>query len=618
MIRCVQDDQMESKIQLHVETLSTYALAAQQNAYPLFRALKLEYIQKEDGKNGNNESAPLQKLKLQLRAVDGWLEGKTWLIDFIAPGQLISLPRKKLSLPFEKLYELSEELTICLDFRLFSESGEKLAECKRDVTLLPSNYWGGESRQPELLAAFVRPNGLYVESLLRDVAKTLEQSGHGRSIDGYQSNTREKPYLMLAALWNVIFSQEIAYVTPPVGFAKQGQRIRLASDISSSRIAACLDTSLLFASCIEAMGLNPVVALTNTHAFAGAWLIDDRLPMLSNDDPMDIRKRVDMRDIVLFETTLVTSDSPVNFEQAKDHARRLLSEELEEDFVLVLDIAQARAQQIKPLASVEAKREELFVQGLSKLELPAVPPLPPVRADERVIEETPETRIDSWCRKLLDLSKRNSLLNLRERAVSIKLFCPDIAAMEDKLANDDSFTFISAEDSPVNNEARDSESFQMQHGSDMHRDYALEQLKEGVLVANLSTKKLERHCVSLFRKAKYDLEESGSNTLYLALGMLKWKENPHDERSFRAPLILIPVTLQRKSARAAVTLQQRSEEEVIFNLTLIEFLQTEHGINLSEFKKELPLDKYGIDVPEVWERVRDVKNSTKALIRRKC
>ncbi|MDA9095719.1 hypothetical protein N9J88_04925, partial [Porticoccaceae bacterium] len=145
---------------------------------------------------------------------------------------------------------------------VLDEPENPLATKEISVAVLPANFWGGERRQPELLAAFVKPNGVYVESLVRQVTEVLENNGHGRSADGYQSNTREKPYLMVAALWNVIFSQRIAYVFPPQGFAQQGQRIRLAADISASKISACLDTSLLFASCIEFMGLNPVVALS--------------------------------------------------------------------------------------------------------------------------------------------------------------------------------------------------------------------------------------------------------------------------------------------------------------------------------------------------------------------
>lgn len=606
---------MSTDIRLEVDTLSTFSLAAQKNAYRIIKSLRIEYLEVMvgDEQEPTTDTQAIKGIKVLLKPVTNWLEGDQWLVDELSPGQSLSLQRKDLKLPFESLFGLTEEFQIDLQFEVYSDTGELLASLTKPITLLPANYWGGEIRQSDLLAAFVMPNGLYVESLLKSAADLLESNGLGRSLDGYQSNTRERPYMMLAALWSVVCSQQLAYVSPPVGFAKSGQRIRLASDISSSKISACLDTSLLFASCIEAMGLNPVVAITEGHAFAGAWLINERLPVLTNDDPMDIRKRVDNRDIVLFETTLVTSSTPITLEQAAETARSHIAEDKEHEFVMVIDVAQARARQIKPLSTVEERRVETTADAAAPIVLSKAPPLPPVRADERVIEETPETRIDSWSRKLLDLTKRNSLLNFRDRAVAITLFCPDIGAMEDELADGGRFTFISAEESPLNDKERDAENFRMKFGSDIHQQYAIDQLRKRVLIANQNQRRLESNAVSLLRKAKNDLEEGGSNTLFLALGMLKWKENPEDDRSYRAPLILIPVQLSRKSARAPIVLTQLQDEDPIFNLTLIEFLQTEHDINLSEFKQELPEDESGVDVAGVWQRVRDAVNSQRGF-----
>jgi very-short-patch-repair endonuclease len=587
-----------------VDALGSFSLAAQQNAYPLIKSLRLEYLKPEDHAEFETQK-PLQKIKVVLQPISGWIECEEWLVDSITQGQMVSLPIRELKFPFDTLFGLTEEVTLNLQFDAFASDGSRLASSSAAIAILPANYWGGESRQPDLLAAFVKPNGVYVESLLKQVADLLEQAGHERKIDGYQSNTREKPYMMLAALWNVVFNQQLAYVSPPQGFAKHGQRIRLAADISNAKISACLDTSLLFASCIEAMGLNAVVALTNGHAFAGAWLINDRLPVLTNDDPMDVRKRIDNRDMVLIETTLVTNSEPVTFEQAKTYARNLISEENEKDFVFVIDIAQARARQIKPLSTIEVKREEVLAKSATILPMPIIPPLPPVRAEERIQEDTPETRIGTWSRKLLDLTKRNSLLNFSDRAVSIKLFCPDIAAMEDVLAGGEKFRFLSAEESPINDSARDAENFRLQTGSDLHSQYALDQLQNNILIANQNKNRLERNAIELFRKAKNDLEEGGSNTLFLALGMLKWKENPEDDRSYRAPLIMIPVVLDRKSAKSPIVLHQLQDEEPIFNLTLLEFMHAEHDIDLSEFKDGLPTDESGVDVPYVWQRVRE-------------
>ena len=596
----------EPAVQLKIDHISTFSLAAQQNAYPLFRSINLYAPPAENGALDKAPAAPLKNLTVTLSSDPEIFAPEEWPIDEIRQGQAISLQKRPLNVPHDFLFNLTEQVKVVVSLSVTSHDKpeEVLTTTEFTIDVLPANFWGGESRQPDLLAAFVKPNGIYVESLIRQVAEVLEKGGHGRSVDGYQSNTREKPYMMTAALWNVIFAQRIAYVSPPQGFAKQGQRIRLASDISASKIAACLDTSLLFASCLEAMGLNPVVAIGKQHAFVGAWLIDEHFPVLTNDDPMDLRKRIDSRDLVLFESTLVTNDSPVTFEQSKEYARDLVSEEKEGEFVYLIDIKQARSRKIKPISTVEEKPEEKFSESETELSLPVIPPLPPVRADEQVVDETPDTRIDTWQRKLLDLTKRNSLLSLKDRAVAIKLYCPDIGTMEDSLADGASFRFLSSEESPLNDKERSEETFRLQVGSDIHRDYALEQLNRHVLLANMSKKKLEQNAVNLLRKAKNDLEEGGSNTLYLALGMLRWKENPEDDRSYRAPLILIPAELTRSSARAPIKVRQLPDESPIFNMTLIEFLYTEHSIDLNQFRESMPEDESGVDVALVWNTVR--------------
>jgi very-short-patch-repair endonuclease len=594
----------ESPITLQVDHISTFSLAAQQNSYPLFRNIRLNYPA-IDGEF-TEDLVPLRNLVITLTTASDLFTPEEWPVDEIRSGQTITLQQRPLNIPHKILFELTEEMQLGVVLTVTTSYDPDIVYLRKNIsiTVLPANFWGGESRQPDLLAAFVKPNGIYVESLVRQVTEVLEKAGHGRSADGYQSNTREKPYMMTAALWNVIFAQRIAYVTPPQSFARQGQRIRLASDISASKLGACLDTSLLFASCLELMGLNPVIALGTEHAFVGVWLIDERFPVLTNDDPMDLRKRVDARDLVLFESTLVTNDSPVTFEQAKAHARELIAEDKEDEFVFVIDIKQGRARKIKPLSTIEEKPEEKSSDTDNTLSLPPIPPLPPVRADEQVISETPDTRIDAWQRKLLDLTKRNALLALKDRAVAIKIYCPDIGSMEDSLADGVSFKFLSAEESPLNDKERSEKTFRLQAGSNIHNEYALEQLNKNVLLANMPQKKLEQNAINLLRKAKNDLEEGGSNTLYLALGMLRWKENVEDDRSYRAPLILIPAELTRSSARAPVKVRQLPDEAPIFNMTLIEFLFTEHSIDLNQFRESLPEDESGVDVHLIWSTVR--------------
>ena len=591
------------RLQILYNELPVYSLAAQQNACRLFANVRISYLEDEEGEN----SPTIRNLTVKLKCEDGILLTETWEVSQISPGQYISLQDRPLQFSHDYLFNLSDETPLKFTFTIASSQDPEVPLLTRSETLavLPASFWGGETRQPELLAAFVKPNGVYVESLVKQVTEVLEANGQGRSADGYQSNTREKPYFLAAALWSVVANQGIAYVSPPPSFAHQGQLIRLASEISTSKMGACLDLSLLFASCLELMGLNTVIALTRDHAFVGVWLIDSMFPLLTNDDPMDLRKRVDARDLVLFESTMVTNSVSPTFIQACDHARSLLAEEKEAEFVYAIDIAQARARKIKPLATVEERREEVQAKGKGGITLPPAPPLPPVRIDERVIEETPETRIDAWQRKLLDLSKRNPLLSFRDSSAGIRIFCPDIGQMEDKISDNTTFSFESAEASPINDRERSAESFRYATGEDLHIQYALRQLEKSTLVANMSKKKVETSLVNLFRKAKNDLEEGGANTLFLALGMLSWKEDTRDAKSYKAPLILIPVQLVRKSARAPIRMRQLQDEDPLFNLTLIEFLYTEHAIDLSHFRGELPEDESGVDVARVWQDVRE-------------
>ena len=588
-------------LDLKYECLTVYSLAAQQNDYRLFTDIKLHYLE-----NQEDEISNLRNLTVKLECEDDRFESETWEISQIRPGQFVKLQDRVLPLPHNFLFNLSDEVRLNFIFTVLDqeESQNPLLTKNERITILPANFWGGESRQPELLAAFVKPNGVYVDSLVKQVTEVLEANGHGRSADGYQSNSRENPYFMAAALWEILQSQKIAYVQPPPSFANDGQLIRLAANISNNRMAACLDLSVLFASCLELMGLNAVIALSKDHAFVGVWLIDRSFPVLTNDDPMDLRKRVDSKDLLFFETTMITSSNHVDFKQACVRARDLIEEEKESEFVYAIDIFQARARKIRPIATEEERQEEVPPENEPIIKLPSAPSLPPVRSEEKVIEETAETRIDKWQRKLLDLTKNNSLLNFTDRRTAIKIFCPDIGKMEDQLAESETLSFISAEASKMN-EKRSEESFRLRTGNDSHKESALELLERNMLVANMPQKKLESSSINLFRKAKNNLEEGGANTLFIALGMLKWRENSRDKRSFKAPLILIPIEFTRKSAGARIKLKQLFDENPIFNLTLIEFLYVEYEIDLNHLRDELPKDESGIDVERVWQDVRD-------------
>ena len=62
----------------------------------------------------------------------------------------------------------------------------------------------------------------------------------------------------------------------------------------------------------------------------------------------------------------------------------------------------------------------------------------------------------------------------------------------------------------------------------------------------LSPEGLQRRLLDLYINARTMIEEQGVNVLYLAFGHLKWFEAGHSDTPRYAPLILIPVELQRR------------------------------------------------------------------------
>ena len=586
----------ESNLTLNLTVCPFYSIAFLQNQYPLVSSISL---------SANPESKTISNIRVVLTADPDVIHEVTWDLDFLEPGTSSILLNKSVRISSEYLNGLTEQVEVSLKFEIFS-GDELLNTLHQSTTLMPKNQWAGFNGMPELLAAFCVPNSEFTEELVRLVAETLSASGLPPQVDGYQSKTRDKPHQMLSALWNVIKSKQISYVNPSPSFATKGQRIRLPDDIKRTPNAACLDLAMLFASAIERMGLNPVVLITREHAFVGSWLIDQCSQFVTNDDPMDLRKKISNQDLIIFETTLAALGSTASFSQAVDSGELLLSEDQEKDFIFALDIKQARKREIRPIPTHEEPSDEAVPQVFEGIQpIAATPVLPPVKLEELSNDqESAETRVDTWKRKLLDLTKRNRLLNLSPSAVALRLFCPDLPLLEDKLAAGETFSIKSSDQTPFSDVQRDQQIFKFETGNNLQVNYAKEQLLDNSLISIDVSGRTDKQLLSLLRKAKNDLEEGGSNTLFLSIGMLKWKETNNSAKSYKAPLILLPVELSRQSARSKIRLKQLKDEEPIFNSTLIQFLQQDFEINLSQFRDKLPTDQSGVDIKAVWAIVR--------------
>ncbi|HEX2190235.1 MAG TPA: DUF4011 domain-containing protein, partial [Longimicrobiaceae bacterium] len=92
---------------------------------------------------------------------------------------------------------------------------------------------------------------------------------------------------------------------------------------------------------------------------------------------------------------------------------------------------------------------------------------------------------------------------------------------------------------------------------------------------------LDKSLRRIDEQARVSIEEQGVNTLFLALGMLHYRETPDAKDTLRAPLVLLPVALQRGSARAGYTLRATDDDPIV-NPALAEYLLRTHGVTLPD------------------------------------
>jgi hypothetical protein len=103
--------------------------------------------------------------------------------------------------------------------------------------------------------------------------------------------------------------------------------------------------------------------------------------------------------------------------------------------------------------------------------------------------------------------------------------------------------------------------------------------------------RLESRLLNTYYTARSSLEEQGVNILYLALGMLSWYEADSSEEVRQAPLVLVPVLLERGSAAERFRLRYTGAE-VEGNLSLQAKLKASFGLTLPELDEDAPLDEY--------------------------
>ncbi|MBU9723340.1 MULTISPECIES: DUF3320 domain-containing protein [Bacillaceae] len=137
------------------------------------------------------------------------------------------------------------------------------------------------------------------------------------------------------------------------------------------------------------------------------------------------------------------------------------------------------------------------------------------------------------------------------------------------------------------------------------------------LQTNYTEKQLEKRLLNTYYFARTYIEEQGVNILYMALGMIHWYESSSSQELRKAPLILIPVQLDRVSAKERFTMSF-TEDEIGHNISLVAKMKAEFGIDIPALSTE---DEVEIDITsyfsEVLKAIEGQKNwlvDTKSIV----
>ena len=188
-----------------------------------------------------------------------------------------------------------------------------------------------------------------------------------------------------------------------------------------------------------------------------------------------------------------------------------------------------------------------------------------------------DIKFENWKNRLLDLGKRNKLLNYKDTARgSLKITSPDYNELYDRIVraeNDISFPRYIPSDTELTED-----------GEEPANEYEYDYVH-----TNKSKVELQRVLRNLRNKAKTALEEQGVNMLYLSFGFLKWSEADHSNITYSAPLVLVPVTLTIESITSPFVLHLH-DDEIVLNPTLAYKLNNDFGITLPAFDENDSLD----------------------------
>ena len=203
-----------------------------------------------------------------------------------------------------------------------------LGRLDTEVVLQPGLYWD-EKRYPESLAGFLQPEHPFVQQIAKQAADLVRAGG--QPAEGYRSgNVRQQA----ECLFRVLREREAEKGTSDAVIQLPGRLLE-----NRQGRGAAVDLAVLYASCLEAAGLNPIIAATPNYVLTGVWMSN----VAFSEDLIrpaqmewEIWKNLP-EGMLLMDASALADSSPVSFSQAAGAAKERFA-----DCEYLIDVAAAR------------------------------------------------------------------------------------------------------------------------------------------------------------------------------------------------------------------------------------------------------------------------------------
>ena len=449
-----------------------------------------------------------------------------------------------------------------------------------------------DSFDNRLFAKYVMPLSSKVKQITIDAEQIL-----GRSIIGYQNTDVNKKIEELEAIYKAIHNYGIIYQNPP---AKRLaiQRVRIPNEVLTDKKATCLDLAILYASCLEEVGYNPIIELGDTHALAGVFLydIDDSKNEISTtafENGIEKREEI-IRNllgdkILIIDIVNVTSENNTSFLQSVNNGKEYVFRNSGDDYMAV-DVKTCHNSAFSPIPS-EGFNDELIskIDPKTLIEREALE-----LSNEKyinVLKPEEKTRFTFWERKLLDLTEINPLVNIKiDNTKTIRLISEN--RISDVIFNTD-FLELSCEfltkKRGNKNTGLSAETFDyISSNPDTKPSFFNPIISNKDLLYGIG---YESILEALIKKSDDSMDETGAQTLYICFGLLTYRRKNGKEG--HAPFMVLPLEKLVKAKSGNKYYISYDISDLMINQTFFEYYKIDHpASDFSELYSSTYADGY--------------------------